>query len=79
MPLSVLEAQACGLPVITTKFGALPRFFKSSAAIQFSPEPARQLEIDQGSVGRAETEPLVPDWQEITLQLEHMYRKLLEQ
>jgi glycosyltransferase involved in cell wall biosynthesis len=29
-PLSVLEAMSCNLPVITTRFGALPRMFGES-------------------------------------------------
>jgi len=28
MPLSVMEAMACNIPVISTKFGGLPKIFK---------------------------------------------------
>jgi len=35
MPLSVLEAMSCNLPVITTKFGALPRAFKEGDGLFF--------------------------------------------
>lgn len=34
-PLSVLEAMSCNLPVITTKFGALPEMFKEGEGIFF--------------------------------------------
>jgi len=35
MPLSVLEAMACNLPVITTTFSALPRIFEAGAGLTF--------------------------------------------
>ncbi|ASJ06390.1 glycosyltransferase family 4 protein [Thermococcus pacificus] len=34
-PLSVLEAMACNIPVITTKFGALPRMFDEGEGLFF--------------------------------------------
>ena len=35
MPLSVLEAMSCNLPVISTKFGALPRIFEEGDGLIF--------------------------------------------
>ncbi|HEV7128058.1 MAG TPA: glycosyltransferase family 4 protein, partial [Ktedonobacterales bacterium] len=35
LPLSVLEALACELPVVTTRFGALPEYLPPSDAIDF--------------------------------------------
>jgi glycosyltransferase involved in cell wall biosynthesis len=35
MPLSVLEAMACNLPVITTRFRALPDFFREDSSFRY--------------------------------------------
>jgi len=35
IPLTVLEAMACNLPVITTKFGGLPRIFREGEGLFF--------------------------------------------
>ena len=35
MPLSILEAMACNLPVITTRFGALPEYFKEDDGFRY--------------------------------------------
>lgn len=36
-PLSVLEAMSCGLPVVATPFGALPRMFGQVSGLWFAP------------------------------------------
>lgn len=38
-PLSVLEAMACNLPVITTNFGSLPNLFQEEEGLFFIEEP----------------------------------------
>ncbi len=35
MPLSILEAMACNLPVITTRFGDLANYFKEDAGVRY--------------------------------------------
>lgn len=39
VPLSVLEALACGVPVVTTRFGALPRLLPAGRAVRFAEDP----------------------------------------
>lgn len=48
IPLTVLEAMACGTPVASTPFGGLPSFFASTESLRFVPaallaETAKQL------------------------------------
>jgi glycosyltransferase involved in cell wall biosynthesis len=38
IPLSILEAMAVSLPVVTTRFGGLPDFFPGTNGITFLPD-----------------------------------------
>ena len=44
MPLSILEALACNLPVVTTRFGGIPDYFKEDCAFRFIRNVAEMLE-----------------------------------
>ncbi len=70
-PLSVLEAAACDLPIITTPFGALPRLFGGRVGISFV-EDAAQLETavraaiaTQGSSPGTRAGVLEHDWRQV--------------
>ena len=39
IPLTVLEAMACGAPVVTTPFGGLPSLFSSTESLRFASVP----------------------------------------
>ncbi len=44
LPLSVLEAMACNLPVVTTRFGGLPLLFGEAAGLHFIADPEQLAE-----------------------------------
>ncbi|OGO23462.1 MAG: hypothetical protein A2144_12205 [Chloroflexi bacterium RBG_16_50_9] len=48
-PLSVLEAMACNLPVITVRYGSLPKLFEEGQGLLFADTPEELL---QGVAGR---------------------------
>jgi glycosyltransferase involved in cell wall biosynthesis len=44
LPLSVFEAMACDLPIITTRFGGLPDFFRDSPGFRYVENPFNNAE-----------------------------------
>lgn len=81
MPLSVLEAMACNLPVLSTRFKALPRFIPQGKGFWYfdSVNDAKNC-LDQVMVSKdiATREKVAPfSWENILNQLEEIYKACL--
>lgn len=81
LPLSVLEAMACNLPVVTTPFGALTRLFEEGQGFAYAKTEEELL----ACVGRAlnggrcntRSKVLPYDWGNLVKRLEAIYKELL--
>ncbi|PHR23975.1 MAG: hypothetical protein COA36_16305 [Desulfotalea sp.] len=79
LPLSVLEAMSCNLPVITTPFGALPRLFQNGQGLEYAkPEELvqrAQAPIDHNLLATRD-KVLSLDWEIVIDNLVTIYRKI---
>jgi len=59
IPLSVLEAMACNLPVVSTHFGGLPRMFNEGNGVLYADTKEKFLKcikrIEKGEIGKIAT------------------------
>lgn len=81
MPLSVLEATSCNLPVITTKFGALPRVFEEGDGLFFA-EKEKEFysaleDINRGVKIKTREKVLLYSWENIGEKLGEIYCKII--
>lgn len=81
MPLTVLEAMACNLPVIATKFSALPRAFEEGNGLFFvegnESDFINTIEhIKNSNLSIRTREYVIPySWQSIVNRMEYIYKK----
>jgi len=81
MPLSVLEAMACNLPVITTKFEGLTTFFNEGEGLVFAEHEEELLSlidyIKKGNTGVKNRDKVLPySWENIGKRLVRIYEEM---
>ncbi|MDH5459949.1 MAG: glycosyltransferase family 4 protein [Candidatus Bathyarchaeota archaeon] len=80
MPLSVLEAMACNLRVVSTRFGSLPEVFKEGNGLTFAEEEEFESAIETvKNIQKVETRDKVLEysWKNVAERLQQIYQFLL--
>lgn len=81
IPISVLEAMSCNLPVVTTRFGGLPQLFAEGHGLCFA-DSAEQLHRQISAMrdfkaARTREKVLPYSWRAVTDRLERIYEELI--
>ena len=82
-PLSVMEAMSCNLPVISTRYGALPRLFTEGDGFYFVEADrdiiplVKKIKANNREV-RTREKVLAYTWENIAVRLEQLYREVLK-
>jgi glycosyltransferase involved in cell wall biosynthesis len=84
LPLSVMEAMACNLPVVTTGFGALPTMFSEGDGLFFTKTEKDFLplldKIKSGDVEVNTRKKVLPyTWENVTEELERVYTQVMSE
>jgi len=84
LPLSVLEAMACNLPVISTKFGALLRIFEEGDGLIFVDKEEDFIEklekIKKDDIDVKTRDKVLPySWENVVGGLERIYEELIRE
>ncbi len=82
LPLSVLEAMSCNLPVITTPFGALPRIFQPCDGLIFCRNDTEILdsvrELPNDLISNTREKVLPYDWKSVIARLDSIYQEIVQ-
>jgi glycosyltransferase involved in cell wall biosynthesis len=83
MPLSVLEACSCNIPVVTTPFGALPRVIQGVEGVAFARNRDELIERCKKMTERPENamcrnSVLSLDWMMICKRIGQLYDEAIE-
>jgi glycosyltransferase involved in cell wall biosynthesis len=81
IPLSVIEARACGVPIVTSRFGGLNSLFANDQQVYFFDQPAQIVQLIERirhseRAGLRDDHIKRLDWDQVSEELETNYARL---